>query len=105
MNPRKIIIKTLYPKLNHEFCHILRSYPKIKFFNKKINGTYVTVIKCSNYYNPSSLSDIYGSYIYLYTNISMILSELIIKYFEKNIISRLLNEFYFYFSDAEIRQN
>lgn len=108
MQPKKIIVKTLSPILSKEFCKVLSDYPKIKFFNKKINGEFVTTVKCFNYYNDffgydefANSKNIYGSYIYLYTNISMILSELIIKFFEKLIVSRLLNDYYFYFSDAE----
>ena len=104
MNPKKIIIKTLYPKLNNEFCKILKNFPKIKFFNKKINGEYITIIKCSNYYNSLNLDNIYGSYIYLYTNISIILSELIIDFFERIFIMRLLKDYYFYFSKSEIQK-
>lgn len=104
LRPKKIIIKTLYSKLNNEFCKILKTYPKIKFFSKKINGEYITVIKCSNYYNALKPDDLYGSYIYLYTNISLILSELIIKYFEKSFIKHLLNNYYFYFSESEMQK-
>ncbi len=102
MQPKKIIIKTLHSKLNKEFCNTLGKYPKIKFFNKKINGEFITVIKCSNYYNDSLKDNIYGSYVYLYTTVSIIISELIINFFENNIISRLLNEYYFYFSNDEL---
>lgn len=104
MSPKKIIIKTLYPKLNNEFCKILKTYPRINFFTRKINGEYITVIKCSNYYNSLKTDDIYGSYIYLYTNISLIISELIIKFFEKKIVTRMLNNYYFYFSNSEIQK-
>ena len=112
MQSKKIIIKTLNKNLNNEFCKILNNYPKIKFFNKKINGEYITTIKCHDYFNDltlfsdfkkSNLSiNIYGNYIYLYTNISLILSELIIDFFEKVIISRLIDNYYFYFSKSEI---
>ena len=108
MQPKKIIIKTLSPILNKEFCKILSDYPKIKFFNKKINGEFVTTIKCFNYYNDffnydklHNSENIYGSYIYLYTNVSLILSGIIINFFEKLIVSRLINDYYFYFSDTE----
>lgn len=110
MQSKKIIIKTLNKSLNSEFCKILSNYPKIKFFNKKINGEFVTTIKCHNYYNDlnpfkvkSEISqNIYGNYIYLYTNISLILSELIIDFFEKLLVSRLIDTYYFYFSNSEI---
>mgnify|MGYP004484518059 FL=1 len=102
MQPKKIIIKTLYKKLNTDFCNALKEYPRIKFFNKKINGQYVTTIKCSNYYNDGLQgNNVYGSYVYLYTSISLILSELIIKFFESHFISFLINDYYFYFSNTE----
>lgn len=102
MQPKKIIIKTLYKKLNCAFCNTLKKYPRINFFNKKINGQYVTTIKCSNYYDCSSNFDnVYGSYVYLYTSISLILSELIIDFFEAHFISFLINDYYFYFSNKE----
>lgn len=114
VQPKKIIIKTLNYKLNNEFCNVLYNYPRINFFNKKINGEYVTVIKCYNYYqdiiffNSSCKNEyvksIYGNYIYLYTNVSLILSELIIKLFEKNIVYRLINDYYLCFSDAELNK-
>ena len=102
MNPKKIIIKTINPILNKDFCNILKTYPKIKFFNKYINGEYTTVVKCSNYYNNLNLDNIYGSYIYLYTNISLILSELIIKHFEHSLVNHLLN--YYYFSTSKMQK-
>ena len=114
VQPKKIIIKTLNAKLNTEFCKILRTYPKINFFNKKINGEFVTVIKCYNYYSKLSCiwlpekndisKNIYGNYIFLYTNISLILSDLIINFFESFVVNRLINEYYFYFSKAEINK-
>ena len=97
MQPKKIIIKTLSSNLNNEFCNTLLNYPKINFFNKKINGEYVTIVKCYNYYDSISIfnsytcnpniKSIYANYIYLYTNISLILSELIINFFEKSIVN------------------
>ena len=112
MQSKKIIIKTLNKNLNNEFCKRLSNFPKIKFFNKKINGEFVTTIKCYNYYDNINLfhkrselcKNIYGNYIYLYTNTSLILSELIINLFEKNIISRLINNYYFYFSKSESKK-
>lgn len=102
MSPRKIIIKTLYPKINNDFCDALNRSKKINYFNKKINGVYVTTIKCSNYYkNANKSDDIYGSYIYLYTSISLILSELIIKYFENYFVDSLMDNYYFCFSKNE----
>lgn len=112
--PKKIIIKTLNRKLNTEFCKTLTNYPKINFFNKKINGEYITVIKCYNYYTPlnnfnfpnqnNTFKTIYGNYIYLYTTISLILSELIISRFEKFIVTRLINDYCFCFSTSEINR-
>lgn len=114
MQAQKIIIKTLNKSLNNEFCRVLSNYPKIKFFNRKINGEFVTTIKCHNYYNNLNVfsnfkindisKNIYGNYIYLYTNVSLILSELIINFFEKLIVSRLIDNYYFYFSNSEVKK-
>lgn len=96
MKPKKIIIKTLNKNLNISLCKILKKYPKLNFINRKINGEYLTIIKCYNYYesigissNNTNFKNIYGNYIYLYTSISMILSELIISFFERKIITRI----------------
>lgn len=112
MQAKKIIIKTLNKTLNDELCNRLLVYPKINFFSKKINGEFVIVIKCFNYYDKLSLfsnfeirsisKEIYSNYIYLYTNVSLILSDFIIDFFEKNIVSRLIDTYYFYFSNSEI---
>ncbi len=111
MQPKKIIIKTLNKKLNTSFCNALKKYPKLNFINKKTGGEYITIIKCHNYYEgigiyakSSNFKNIYGSYIYLYTTISMILSEVIISFFERKIILRLLNYYSYYFSNAEIKR-
>lgn len=112
LQAKKIIIKTLNKHLNSAFLNTLANYPKIIFFDKKINGEFITTIKCHNYYNNLPVfsdfrenvfkENIYGNYIYLYTNVSLILSELIIDFFEKPIISHLINNYYFYFSNNEI---
>lgn len=102
MNPKKIIIKTLYKNLNTQLCKSLDKLSKINYFSKKINGVYVTTIKCSNYYkNANKSDDIYGSYVYLYTSVSIILSQLIIDFFERKFINILISDYYFYFSKNE----
>ena len=105
MQPKFIIIKihskTFYKLLVSE----LINYKKIKYFCKKINGVYTVVLKCQNYYDNilnNSITNIYLSYIYLYTSISLILSELIIKYYEQKFTRQILASKYAYLSSYEI---
>ena len=100
MNPKLIIIKihsrTFYKLLVSE----LTNYKRLKFYHKKINGIYTVVIKCQAYYenlfNTKIEPNIYLSYIYLYTSVSLILSELIIKFFEQKITYQILSSKYKY---------
>ena len=90
MNPRCIIIKSQTKELYYILIYKLKEFKNIRFFYRKINGFYTIVIKCYNYYYPNnqlSESKLYGSYIFLYSIISIILSELFITYHE-NIISK-----------------
>lgn len=108
MRPKYIIIKihsrTFYKLLVRE----LTNYPRIKFFNRKINGIYTVIIKCQNYYekllNISNYENIYSSYIYLYTSISLILSELIIRYYEQKITYQILYSKYGYLHPYELEK-
>lgn len=105
MQPKFIIIKihskTFYKLLIRE----LTNYKRIKFFSKKINGIYTVVLKCQKYYENilnSDITNIYLSYIYLYTSVSLILSELIIRYFEQKITHQILSSKYGYLSKYEM---
>lgn len=105
MQPKFIILKiqskTFYKLLVRE----LTNYNRIKFFGRKINGTYTVVLKCQGFYDAildTSISNIYLSYIYLYTSISLILSDLIIKYYEQKITRQILYSKYSYLSPYEM---
>lgn len=104
MCPKQIIIQSLSNDflniLNEELLHL----PSIRYNYWKANGLYTISIKCANYYqhfNKSSSDSFYGSYIYLYTSISLLISSLVITFFEKTLIKRFLNLYYFYFSDDD----
>lgn len=102
MNSKFIIIKITSKKFYILLIRKLTEYKHIHFISKKINGIYTIAIKCENFYNGilnSNISDnIYKSYIYLYTNISIILSELIIEFYELKITHQILASQYRYLS-------
>lgn len=106
MQPKFIIIKIHSKNFYNMIVSELTNYNKIKFFSKKINGIYTIVIKCQHYYKMllknKYKNNIYLSYIYLYTSISMILSELIIRYFESSITHQILYSRYWYLPSYEI---
>lgn len=94
MNPKFIIIKIKSKKLYNQIYEKLKEYERIHFFKKKINGIYTIIIKCENFYNSileTNCSDnIYQTYIYLYTNISIILSKIIIDFYELKLTNQIL---------------
>lgn len=100
MSAKSILIKTHSKELYELILQEVINAKNIKFFSKKINGIYILTIKCNNYYSflsfPSS-KDIYGNYIFLYSSISIILSEILIKFYEQSIAKRFINSQYFYF--------
>lgn len=81
----------------------LTKYNRIHFVSRKINGIYTISIKCESFYtsilDTSSNNNIYSTYIYLYTNLSIILSELIIEFYEIKITHQILQSQYKYLSD------
>ena len=94
MNPKFIIIK-IYSKSFYEILiRRLTEYKHIHFVSKKINGLYTISIKCESYYNnilkTHKYDNVYQTYIYLYTNLSIILAELIIEFYELKITHRIL---------------
>lgn len=98
--PKSIIIKSNTNFLIENLEKVLSEYPNIRFFSKKINGEKTIVIKCFNYYNKQAIEsnkNFYGNYIYLYTCLSLILSDLIVEHFETILINRILKYNYFYF--------
>lgn len=98
--PKSIIIKSNTNTIFISLVSELTKYPNIRFFERKFNGENTLVIKCFNYYNSNAkenYKNFYGNYIYLYTCVSLILSDLIIENCENIIVKRLLNYNYFYF--------
>ena len=102
MNQKFIIIKIQSKSFYTLLVSRLTEYKRIHFFEKKINGIYTISIKCENYYNSilnyNNSENIYKSYIYLYTNVSLILSELIIEFYELKITHQILDSQYRYLS-------
>ncbi len=117
MNPKFILIKIQSKNFYNLLIRELTNYKKIYFFSKKINGIYVIAIKCENYYKKiltakaflphisqkyiNKSEKLHLSYIYLYTSISLILSELIIKFYEIKIAKQILSNRYAYLSIYE----
>ena len=100
MHPKSIIIKTLNNCLYQKLVNELYRYPSIRFIHKKINGEHTIVVKCFNYYDKNKIenaNNFYGNYIYLYTCLSLILTDLIISNYENIFINRILQYNYFYF--------
>ena len=107
MKPKSIIIKSNTSNLITQLKKELTSYPSIRFINKKINGESTIVIKCFNYYNSSKKENdknFYGNYIYLYTCISLILTDLIIINYENIFLNRILHFNYFYFEKSKLKK-
>lgn len=107
MSAKSILIKThskaLYAYLIKEFDNS----KNIHFFAKKINGIYILTIKCNSYYNFLSLptsKNIYGNYIFLYSCVSLILSDILIQFYEESIAKRFINSQYFYFPKSVLTQ-
>lgn len=102
MKSKFIIIKIQSTNFYTLLIRKLTEYNRIHFISRKINGTYTVAIKCENFYNSILKCDInnniYKSYIYLYTNISLILSELIIEFYELKITHQILYSQYNYLS-------
>lgn len=107
MKPKSIIIKSNTKQIIKQLVDELSLYPNIRFFSKKINGEYTVVIKCFNYYNMLSIENeknFYGNYIYLYTCLSLILSDLIISNYEGILVNRILRYNYFYFGKLKLKR-
>lgn len=81
---------------------------RINFFHKKINGIYTIIIKCEKYYKnfckKDDSSNIYLSYIYLYTSVSLTMSELIISLFERKIAFQILSSKYKYLPSSKFEK-
>ena len=100
--PKSIIIKSNTNNLIKQLVNELYQYPNIRFFKRKINGEETLVIKCFNYYNNLAIENkknFYGNYIYLYTCLSLLISDLIVETYENTLVKRILNYNYFYFGN------
>ena len=105
--PKSIIIKSNTSNIINDLIDSLYEYPNIKFLSRKITGEKTLVIKCFNYYNKNIMENsknFYGNYIYLYTCLSLILSDLIIEKYEKTIVKRILHYNYFYFENSSLNK-
>lgn len=104
---KSIIIKSNTDKIITQLVDELSNYPNIRFIYKKINGENTLVIKCYNYYDKfakESKKNFYGNYIYLYTCISLILSDLVLSNYETILVNRLLRYNYFYFGKSKLHK-
>lgn len=107
MKAKSIIIKSNTSFLSKQLVNELTEYPNIRFFHKKINGENTIVIKCFNYYDrkkKENSKNFYGNYTYLYTCISLILTELIITNYENIFINRILKYNYFYYEKTKLKK-
>lgn len=107
MFPKQIIIKSRSKNFSHLLKDELNAIPSIRYIHHKANGFYTTSIKCANYYkkiNCTNDTSFYGSYIYLYTNVSLILSDIFMKHYERYLITRFIKMNYFYFTNEEQKQ-
>ena len=100
MQPKFLILKFLSKDLSDFFAQKILEYPHINFIQRKINGTYNVIIKTDKYFESilkqENTNNFYTSYIYLYTCISIVLSEFIIDNFELKIANQILSSKYKY---------
>ena len=101
MQPKFLIFKFYSSNLYEKFIQKISQCPCIFFYSKKYNGTYNVVVKTQKYFNEilksnNTNSKFYTSYIYLYTSISIALSELIIENFELKFAHQILDSKYKY---------
>lgn len=107
MSAKSIIIRTHSKELYKLLIQKLATIKNINFFSKKINNMYLCVIKCNNYYsyfNFPVTHSFYGNYIFIYSTLSIILSELLIEYYEQRIAKRFINSQYFYYPKNVLTQ-
>lgn len=107
MKSKSIIIKSNTNIIFDKLVNELSQYPNIRFFSKKINGEKTLIIKCYNYYNKNqkeNINNFYGNYTYLYTCVSLILTDLITINYEHIIVNRILHYNYFYFGKSKLKK-
>ena len=100
MQPKFLILKFFSEDLSKLFVQKISEYPHIIFIQKKFNGTFNVIIKTDKYFEfilkESSSNKFYSSYIYLYTSISIVLSEFLIDNFELKLTHQILSSKYKY---------
>lgn len=100
MQPKFLILKFLDKNLSDLFIKKISEYPRINFIQKNFNGTCNVFIKTDKYFEfilkEHSKNNFYTSYIYLYTCVSIVLSEFIIDNFELKIAHQILGSKYKY---------
>ena len=107
MKPKSIIIKSNTNILIKQLVNELKEYPNIRYINKMINGENTLVVKCFNYYQKNKLENdknFYGNYTYLYTCLSLLLTDLIMDHYETIFINRILHYNYFYYGKNKIKK-
>ncbi|MBO5141947.1 MAG: hypothetical protein J6C46_02930 [Clostridia bacterium] len=93
MNPKCIIIKSQSKDFANALIYKLNEVENLRFFSFKLNGFFTIVIKCQNYYNSKiklKEKTLYGSYIFVYSVLSIILSDLFISHYEHSISKRII---------------
>lgn len=94
MQPRYILIKSQNPDFIQALLFQIKEIKHIRFFYFKSNGFYTITIQCYNYYNSKNTFDenkLYGSYIFLYSVLSIMLSDLLITHYEHGLTRRMLH--------------
>jgi len=95
MKPRYILIKSQNPEFIHALLFQIKEFKQIRFFYFKLNGFYTITIQCHNYYNSQNKLDenkLYGSYLFLYSVLSIMLSDLLIAHYEHGITRHILQK-------------
>lgn len=94
MNPRAILIKSQNKEFIHTLLFKLKEMKQIRFFHFKCNGFYTITIQCYNYYDRELIfheNQLYGNYIFLYSILSILLSDLLLLHYEHRITHRMLH--------------
>lgn len=94
MNPRYILIKSQNSEFMNAFLYQLREFHQIRFFYFKINGFHTVTIQCYNYYSDKNTLDenkLYGSYIFLYSVVAILLADLLLIHYEHILTHRMLS--------------
>lgn len=94
MNPRCFMIKSQNKEFMQALQFQLQEVKQIRFFSFKMNGFYTITVQCYNYYNQQAIfqkDKLYGSYIFLYSIVSIMLSDLFLLHYEPLVSHRFLS--------------